>query len=205
MKPYSTEGQASLIAESLAEALTLAIVLPSWHDALAGFRPPALNADYLEDNPDHPEVRDRLLAALRLPPATAPEVLARLLTTAARTVPDGPFGRGRGGRGLRTDAPSAGRVGQPRPAPPSGPDAPLRRSHDRTARLDAPATRGGLFAEDVDRLPEGGVRRWCHRVVLQAPAPVIAEALGYHDKTATRQGTEAGGNWSRYAPGDHSR
>ncbi|MFC8706623.1 hypothetical protein ACFUIV_31170 [Streptomyces anulatus] len=84
-----SEGQASLIAESLAEALTLAIVLPSWHDALAGFRPPALNADYLEDNPDHPEVRDRLLAALRLPPATEPEVLARLLTTAARTVPDG--------------------------------------------------------------------------------------------------------------------
>ncbi|MGW2964428.1 hypothetical protein ACWDGI_39025 [Streptomyces sp. NPDC001220] len=84
-----SEGQASLIAESLAEALTLAIVLPSWHDALAGIRPPALNTDYLEDNPDHPEVRDRLLAALRLPPATELEVLARLLTTAARTVPDG--------------------------------------------------------------------------------------------------------------------
>ncbi|WP_369165201.1 hypothetical protein [Streptomyces sp. AFD10] len=84
-----SEGQASLIAESLAEALTLVIVLPSWHDALAGFRPPALNADYLQDNPDHPEVRDRLLAALRLPLATEPEVLARLLTTAARTVPDG--------------------------------------------------------------------------------------------------------------------
>ncbi|MFD5421734.1 hypothetical protein ACFWJT_27335 [Streptomyces sp. NPDC127069] len=84
-----SEGQATLIAESLAEALTLAVVLPSWHDALAGFRPPALNADYLEDNPDHPEVRDRLLAALRLPPATESEVLARLLATAARTVPDG--------------------------------------------------------------------------------------------------------------------
>ncbi|MGW3163450.1 hypothetical protein ACWC9Q_11275 [Streptomyces sp. NPDC001142] len=84
-----SEGQASLIAESLAEALTLAIVLPSWHDALAGFRPPALNSDYLDDHPDHPTVRDRLLAALRLPPATEREVLARLLATAARTVPDG--------------------------------------------------------------------------------------------------------------------
>ncbi|MFE4370203.1 hypothetical protein ACFRMN_18560 [Streptomyces sp. NPDC056835] len=84
-----SEGQASLIAESLAEALTLAIVLPSWHDALAGFRPPALNSDYLADHPDHPAVRDRLLAALRLPPATDLEVLDRLLTTAARTVPDG--------------------------------------------------------------------------------------------------------------------
>ncbi|MFB7912615.1 hypothetical protein [Streptomyces sp. NPDC056061] len=84
-----SEGRASLIAESLAEALTLVIVLPSWHDALAGFRPPALNSDYLDDHPDHPTVRDRLLAALRLPPATEQEVLARLLATAARTVPDG--------------------------------------------------------------------------------------------------------------------
>ncbi|WP_406454331.1 hypothetical protein OG782_24425 [Streptomyces sp. NBC_00876] len=84
-----SEGRASLLAESLAEALTLAIVLPSWHDALAGFRPPALNSDYLEDHPDHPVVRDRLLAELRLPPADDVEVLDRLLATAARTVPDG--------------------------------------------------------------------------------------------------------------------
>ncbi|MEU4873758.1 hypothetical protein [Streptomyces sp. NPDC021608] len=84
-----SEGQASLIAESVAEALTLAIVLPSWHDALAGFRPPVLGADHLDDHPDHPAVRDRLLAALRLPPADDGEVLDRLLTTAARTVPDG--------------------------------------------------------------------------------------------------------------------
>ncbi|MFH8614025.1 hypothetical protein ACH4E8_02975 [Streptomyces sp. NPDC017979] len=84
-----SEGRASLIAESLAEALALAIALPSWHDALAGLRPPALNADYLDDHPDHPTVRNRLLAALRLPPATDRETLDRLLTTAARTVPDG--------------------------------------------------------------------------------------------------------------------
>lgn len=30
--------------------------------------------------------------------------------------------------------------------------------------------------------------------------PVIAKALGYHDRTATRLVTEAGGTWSRYAP-----
>jgi hypothetical protein len=30
-------------------------------------------------------------------------------------------------------------------------------------------------------------------------------ALGYHGKTDTRLVTEAGGTWSRYAPGDHSR
>ncbi|MDJ0466394.1 hypothetical protein [Streptomyces sp. H27-C3] len=53
-----SEGRASL----LAEAMTLTIVLPYWHDALTGFRPPALSADYLDVNPDHPAVRDRLLA-----------------------------------------------------------------------------------------------------------------------------------------------
>ncbi|MFK0049406.1 hypothetical protein ACIQU4_35990 [Streptomyces sp. NPDC090741] len=37
------------------------------------------------------------------------------------------------------------------------------------------------------------------------PAPVIAKALGYHEETATRLVTEAGGTWSRYAPGDHER
>ncbi|MFF4244375.1 hypothetical protein ACFYY2_07870 [Streptomyces sp. NPDC001822] len=84
-----SEGQAALIADSLADALTLAITLPSWPDALAGFRPPVLGSDYLEDHPDHPAVRDRLLAALGLPPVGDQEVLMRLLTTAARTVPDG--------------------------------------------------------------------------------------------------------------------
>ncbi|QIY73748.1 hypothetical protein HEP84_36015 [Streptomyces sp. RLB1-33] len=44
---------------------------------------------------------------------------------------------------------------------------------------------------------------WWTTLVLQAPAPVIAKALGYHDKTTTRLVTEAGGTWSRYARGDH--
>ncbi|MFC8424156.1 hypothetical protein ACFUN7_25315 [Streptomyces sp. NPDC057236] len=43
------------------------------------------------------------------------------------------------------------------------------------------------------------------QLLLQAPAPVIAKALGYHDKTTTRLVTEAGGTWNRYAPGDHSQ
>ncbi|MFF3617426.1 hypothetical protein [Streptomyces sp. NPDC002580] len=43
------------------------------------------------------------------------------------------------------------------------------------------------------------------QLVLQAPAPVVARALGYHDKTTTRLIVEAGGTWSRYAPGDHSQ
>jgi hypothetical protein len=39
------------------------------------------------------------------------------------------------------------------------------------------------------------------QLVLQAPAPVIAKALGYHDGTTTRVLAEAGGTWSSYPPG----
>ncbi|MGC5019956.1 hypothetical protein [Micromonospora sp. DT47] len=42
------------------------------------------------------------------------------------------------------------------------------------------------------------------QLVLQAPAPVIADALGFHQTTATRQVANAGGTWSQYAPGDHT-
>ncbi|MFH9983361.1 hypothetical protein ACH4ND_29895 [Streptomyces sp. NPDC017179] len=41
--------------------------------------------------------------------------------------------------------------------------------------------------------------------LLELPAPVVAEALGYHDKTTTRLRNETGETWSRYAPGDHGR
>ncbi|MFD3622557.1 hypothetical protein ACFWWT_46985 [Streptomyces sp. NPDC058676] len=51
--------------------------------------------------------------------------------------------------------------------------------------------------------PQRGRTSAIRQLVLQAPAPVIAKALGYHDKTTTRLVTEAGGTWSRYAPGDH--
>jgi hypothetical protein len=36
-------------------------------------------------------------------------------------------------------------------------------------------------------------------LVIQAPAPVVADAPGFHQTTATRQFTAAGGTWSRYA------
>ncbi|WP_437109089.1 hypothetical protein [Streptomyces sp. enrichment culture] len=42
------------------------------------------------------------------------------------------------------------------------------------------------------------------QLVLQAPAPVIARALGYHDKSTTRIAADAGAPWKSYAPGDHS-
>lgn len=38
--------------------------------------------------------------------------------------------------------------------------------------------------------------------VLDMPAPVVADALGYHHVIATRIATQAGATWSRYAPGD---
>ncbi|UYQ60669.1 hypothetical protein [Streptomyces peucetius] len=41
--------------------------------------------------------------------------------------------------------------------------------------------------------------------LLELPAPVVADALGYHDKTTTRLRSETGGTWSRYAPGEHAR
>jgi hypothetical protein len=41
------------------------------------------------------------------------------------------------------------------------------------------------------------------QLVLQVPAPVIADALGFHHNTTTRQHASAGGSWSRYAGGSH--
>ena len=37
------------------------------------------------------------------------------------------------------------------------------------------------------------------QLALQAPAPVIAEALGFHHTTTHRQTIHAGGIWNRYA------
>jgi hypothetical protein len=37
------------------------------------------------------------------------------------------------------------------------------------------------------------------------PAPVVAQALGYHHNSTTRIAAESGSPWSGYAAGDHSR
>lgn len=39
--------------------------------------------------------------------------------------------------------------------------------------------------------------------VLEMPAPVVADALGYRQATTARLAAQTGGLWSRYAPGDH--
>ncbi|MFE2499609.1 hypothetical protein ACFXKS_36195 [Streptomyces scopuliridis] len=43
------------------------------------------------------------------------------------------------------------------------------------------------------------------QLVRQAPAPVIAQALGYPHKSTTRIASEAGAPWKNYAPRDHTR
>lgn len=42
------------------------------------------------------------------------------------------------------------------------------------------------------------------QLVLQAPAPVVAQALGYHPITTQWHRADAGGTWTHYAPGGHS-
>ena len=37
--------------------------------------------------------------------------------------------------------------------------------------------------------------------VLEMPAPVVADALGYHQVTTAKLAAHAGGTWSRHAPG----
>jgi hypothetical protein len=43
------------------------------------------------------------------------------------------------------------------------------------------------------------------QLVLQAPAPVVAQALGYHPITTQRHHAAAGGTCTHYAPGEHSQ
>lgn len=61
-----------------------------------------------------------------------------------------------------------------------------------------------LLADHVRSLaiPTQAVRTAALRqLVLQAPAPVVADALGFHDKTTTRIAADAGGSCSHYASG----
>ena len=62
---------------------------------------------------------------------------------------------------------------------------------DLLRKLGVPAQRGRTAA--------------IRQLVLQMPAPVVAQALGYHQASTTRIATEAGSPWSGYAPGDHTR
>lgn len=106
------------------------------------------------------------------------------------------------------------RLGDP-PSPVPDPLAQLLRQLNTSATQDAwlfpgknpgqPITHRTLFLKlrNLD-FPLGEARVSALRqLVLQAPAPVIAAALGVHHTTATRQAVHAGTTWSRYAAGDH--
>ncbi len=67
----------------------------------------------------------------------------------------------------------------------------------------SPATLGPLICELG--IPTQATRVAALRqLVLQAPAPVVAQALGFHPVTAHRHAAGAGGTWKSYAPGDHT-
>jgi hypothetical protein len=42
-------------------------------------------------------------------------------------------------------------------------------------------------------------------LVLQVPAPVVADALGFHQTTTARQAANVGSTWSRYRSGNKPR
>jgi hypothetical protein len=55
-------------------------------------------------------------------------------------------------------------------------------------------------------VPAGATRTAALRqLVIQAPPPIVADALGRHNKHVTRALADACGTWKTYAPGDHSR
>ncbi|MGW5258306.1 hypothetical protein ACWERW_36205 [Streptomyces sp. NPDC004012] len=67
--------------------------------------------------------------------------------------------------------------------------------------LDDPGVRAPVGHRDHLRefgvLAQRGGASAIRQLVLQGPAPGVAKALGYHDKTTTCLVTEAGGTWSR--------
>ncbi|MFJ5550934.1 hypothetical protein [Streptomyces sp. NPDC093225] len=82
-----SEGGATLLAEDLAEAVTLIACLPYWRDAGHGHPLADLDEELREMHPEFEADRDRTLAALGLAPVPQEEALARLRATAARTAP----------------------------------------------------------------------------------------------------------------------
>lgn len=59
------------------------------------------------------------------------------------------------------------------------------------------------FLHKLGISPQRGRTSAIRHLVLQAPAPVLAQALGYHHTSTTRIAAEAGSPWAGYAPGDH--
>ncbi|GAA0475506.1 hypothetical protein [Streptomyces olivaceiscleroticus] len=90
----------------------------------------------------------------------------------------------------------------------------LNTATNRTSRWLFPGRRVGqplhpfALAELVNDLgvPATAIRAAAIRQqVLEMPAPVVTDTLGYHQVTTARLASEAGGTWSRYLPGAHTR
>jgi hypothetical protein len=62
----------------------------------------------------------------------------------------------------------------------------------------------GLRLNKLGFVPTNARTSAIRQLVLQAPPPVVAGMLGYHDETAARHAADAGGTWKSYAPGDHT-
>lgn len=111
----------------------------------------------------------------------------------AGTWPDGYVCRTCSDRAVRTRGTCPGR-GQDRALPGIRPD-------DRASICTTCAG----FSQTFDCSRCGFEGKLLGGQLLELPAPVVADALGYHHKTTTRLRNETGGTWSRYAPGDHGR
>lgn len=83
-----SEGQATLMAADLVEAVTLIAAHPYWRDLGRGHSAAELEEEISADDPEYPAARAGLLARLGVPTPTGDEAVARLRDCAARTVPD---------------------------------------------------------------------------------------------------------------------
>ncbi|MFF5260054.1 SDR family NAD(P)-dependent oxidoreductase [Actinomadura viridis] len=74
-------------------------------------------------------------------------------------------------------------------------------------RAGQPLNNGTMLQQLCDHgfSPQAARTAALRQLVLQAPAPVIARSLGFHDTTTARIAAEAGKSWIHYAPGDHTR
>ncbi|MEV4250820.1 hypothetical protein AB0J63_46425 [Streptosporangium canum] len=83
----SSEGQVTLIADNLHEAIMLIAAFPFWQDLGQGLPAAALEDQMHEDHPDFGELRDHLITSLRLPRLSVDEAVTRLRAAAGRTAP----------------------------------------------------------------------------------------------------------------------
>ncbi|GII58095.1 hypothetical protein Pth03_64840 [Planotetraspora thailandica] len=83
-----SEGQATLMAADLVEAITLIAAHPYWRDLLHGHSADEMEEMMSEDDPDYPVARAELISLLGVTPPSAEEAVARLRAAASRTVPD---------------------------------------------------------------------------------------------------------------------